>query len=55
MSNVLPAVIMVAFFLFAIGLVRVVGQLIDRDFDSEERPGEPPDITETVNHWGAPQ
>jgi hypothetical protein len=51
MSDVLLAAIMVAFFLLAIGLVRVVSWLIDRDFDFEGRADEPPDTDETVNHW----
>ena len=53
MSDVLPAAIMVAFFLLAIGLVRVVGWLIDRDFDSEGWADEPPDADETADHRDA--
>jgi hypothetical protein len=55
MSDAVLAAIMVAFFLLAIGLVRVVGRLIDRDAGSEGRADEPPDTGETVNHWGMPR
>lgn len=38
--------ILVAFFLLAIGLVRVLGRMIDRDADPEGFADEPPDTSE---------
>jgi hypothetical protein len=43
MSDMALAVILVAFFLLAIGLIRVLDRLIDRDANSEEVADEPPD------------
>ena len=54
MSNVAPAAIMVASFVLAIGLVRVLDRMIDRDTDpgmadaqalAEKATAEPPDST----------
>ncbi len=48
MSDVTLAAIMVAFFVLAIGMVRVLGWLIDRDSDpgmADEFADEPPDTS----------
>jgi hypothetical protein len=48
MSDVALAAIMVAFFVLAIGLVRVLGRMIDRDAGpdtAEEFADEPPDTS----------
>jgi hypothetical protein len=43
MSDVLLIAILVAFFALAIGLVQVLGRMIDRDTDSNDLADEPPD------------
>jgi hypothetical protein len=55
MSDVLLAAIMVAFFILAIGLVRVLGRMIERDIDSDGFADEPPDTTGAAGHLGRPR
>jgi hypothetical protein len=65
MNDVLDVAIMVAFFALAIGLVRVLGRMIDRDADPGGFADEPPDISGaarrpdtadgTVNGIGGPR
>jgi hypothetical protein len=48
MSDVLLVAVMVAFFMLAIGLVRLIGRMIERDTDPDGLDGfaeEPPDTT----------
>jgi hypothetical protein len=42
-SDVLLIAILVAFFALAIGLVQVLGRMIDRDTDPDNLADEPPD------------
>jgi hypothetical protein len=59
MSDVLLVLIMVAFFMLAIGLVRVLDRIISGDADpdgfADEPPDTSPDTNEAVNHWGRPR
>ena len=55
MSDVLLAAIMVAFFVLAIGLVRVLGRIIDHDTDPDGFTDEPPDTNEVADQWGRPR
>ena len=55
MSDVLLAAIMVAFFLLAIGLVRVLGRMIERDTDPDGFADEPPDTNGAADQWGRPR
>jgi uncharacterized membrane protein len=55
MSDVLLAAIMVAFFVLAIGLVRVLGRMIDHDTDHDGFADEPPDTSGAGDQWGRPQ
>jgi hypothetical protein len=48
MSDIGLVAILVAFFLLAIGLVRVLGRMIDRDADPEGFADEPPDTSEAA-------
>jgi len=54
-SNVFLAAIMVAFFVLAIGLVRVLSWLIEHGAEPGEFADEPPVTDETVNRLGMPQ
>ena len=55
MSNVFLAAIMVAFFVLAIGLVRVLSWLIEHGAEPSEFADEPPVTDETVNRLGMPR
>jgi hypothetical protein len=60
MSDLLLCAILVAFFVLAIGLVRVLGRMIDRDADPDRLDGladEPPDTEPagTTDSWGRPR
>ncbi len=57
MSDVLLCAILVAFFVLAIGLVRVLGRMIDRDADPGGLADEPPDTEAagTSDSWGRPR
>jgi len=65
MNDVLDVAIMVAFFALAIGLVRVLGRMIDRDADPDGFADEPADASRaagrqdiadgTVNGLGGPR
>jgi hypothetical protein len=55
MSDVLLAAIMVAFFALAIGLVQVLGRMIEHGAESDDFADEPPDTNEAVNQWGRPR
>jgi hypothetical protein len=55
MSDVLLAAIMVAFFLLAIGLVRVLGRMIERDTDPDGFADEPADTNGAADPWGRPR
>jgi len=46
MSDALLAAVMVAFFILAIGLVRVLGRMIDHDTDPDGFADEPPDTSD---------
>jgi hypothetical protein len=46
MSDVLLIAILVAFFALAIGLVQVLGRMLERDTDPDTVAEEPPDIGE---------
>jgi hypothetical protein len=52
MSDVLLIAILIAFFAFAIGLVRVLGAMIDRDTDPDAFEEEPPDTNGPVGQAG---
>jgi hypothetical protein len=56
MSDVLLIAVLVAFFALAIGLVRVLGAMIDRDTDRDTDPRafgeEPPDASGPVDQAG---
>jgi hypothetical protein len=52
MSDVLLAAVMVAFFVLAIGLVRVLGRMLERDTDPEGFPDEPPDANRSADQTG---
>jgi hypothetical protein len=54
MSDVLLAAIMVAFFVLAIGLVRVLGRMIERDTDPGGFEGDPPDADSPADQTGRP-
>ena len=54
MTDLLVCAIMVAFFLLAIGLVRVLGRMIDREADPGGPADEPPDTTGSGDR-GSPQ
>jgi hypothetical protein len=54
MSDVLLAAIMVAFFVLAIGLVRVLGAMIERDTDPGGFADEPPDTDRPDGQAGRP-
>jgi hypothetical protein len=54
MSDVLLAAVMVAFFVLAIGLVNVLGAMIDRDTDPDGFPDEPPDADRPADRAGWP-
>ena len=45
MTDVTLIAILLAFFALAIGLVRVLGRMIEGDGDPEEFPDEPPDAS----------
>ena len=53
MSDLGLVAILVASFVLAIGLVRVLGRLIDRDTDPEGFADEPPDTGEAAESSGA--
>ena len=55
MSNVFLAAIMVAFFVLAIGLVRVLSWLIEHGAEPSEFADEPSATGETVDRWSMPQ
>lgn len=55
MSNVFLAAIMVAFFVLAIGLVRVLSWLIEHGAEPGEFADEPLVTDETVDRLGMPQ
>ena len=65
MNDVLDVAIMVAFFALAIGLVRLIGRMIDRDADPAGFADEPADTSEAagrpdtahgpVNGFGGPR
>ncbi|HEX6451457.1 MAG TPA: hypothetical protein VF060_18575 [Trebonia sp.] len=48
MNDVLDVAIMVAFFALAIGFVRVVGRMIDRDADPDRFADEPADASDAI-------
>jgi hypothetical protein len=54
MSDALLAAVMVAFFVLAIGLVRVLGRMIERDTDPDGFPEEPPDTSGPADQAGWP-
>ena len=54
MSDVLLAAVMVAFFVLAIGLVRVLGAMIERDTDPGGFADEPPDTNGPADQAGLP-
>jgi hypothetical protein len=54
MSDVLLAAVMVAFFVLAIGLVRVLGAMIERDTDPDGFADEPPDTNGSADQTGWP-
>jgi hypothetical protein len=55
MSGLLLAVIMVAFFVLAIGLVRVLDRMISRDADPDGFADEPPDTGRAPDRRGEPR
>jgi Na+-transporting methylmalonyl-CoA/oxaloacetate decarboxylase gamma subunit len=55
MADVGLIAILVAFFLLAIVLVRVLGRMIDRDVDPEGFTDEPPDTSEAAEAAGEPR
>ena len=52
MTDVLLIAILLAFFAFAIGLVRVLGAMIERDTDPDAFEDEPPDTGGPVGQTG---
>ncbi|MGD0706279.1 MAG: hypothetical protein ABSA02_41175 [Trebonia sp.] len=52
MTDVLLIAVLVAFFAFAIGLVRVLGAMIDRDSDPDAFGEELPDASGPVDQAG---
>ena len=49
MSDVILIVILLAFFALAVGLVQVLGRMIDRDTDPDALADEPPDTDVSLN------
>jgi hypothetical protein len=52
MSDFLLIAVLVVFFALAIGLVRVLGAMIDRGTDPDSFPDEPPDASGPVDQAG---
>jgi len=52
MNDVTLIAILLAFFAFAIGLVRVLGRMIEGDGDPEEFPDEPQDVSRPEDQPG---
>jgi hypothetical protein len=52
MTDVLLIAVLLAFFALAIGLVRVLGAMIDRDTDPDAFGEEPPDASGPVDQAG---
>ena len=52
MTDVTLIAILLAFFGLAIGLVRVIGRMIEGDGDPEEFPDEPPDASRPEDQSG---
>ena len=52
MNDVTLIAILLVFFALAIGLVRVVGRMIEGDGDPEEFPDEPPDASRPEDQSG---
>ena len=48
MNDLLDVGIMVAFFALAIGLVRLIGRMIERDADPDRLADESPDVGDTA-------
>jgi hypothetical protein len=54
MNDVLDVAIMVAFFALAIGLVRAIGRMIDRDADPDGFADEPADAGDATGRQDTP-